>query len=101
MPSNSVSICPHVAALGIGACRAENLLCEGARSAGSRDRDPEVIYRALARREPAASAALGAGVAIPHARIDRIDHRGHAPAQNPFGHRLPRPDHKLVAPVFT
>jgi len=36
--------------------------------------DPEPILRALWRRELIGSTALGCGVAIPHARIDGIEH---------------------------
>jgi PTS system nitrogen regulatory IIA component len=35
--------------------------------------DADAVFRALARREQAASTALGAGVAIPHARVDAIE----------------------------
>ena len=98
MASNSVSICPHVAALDIDAYRAENLLREAARrAAGFCGRDPEVIYRALARREQAASTALGAGVAIPHARIDGIDHRITLLLRTRSAIDFRAPDHKPVA----
>jgi PTS system nitrogen regulatory IIA component len=97
MPSPSVSTCPHVAALDVDAYRAEGLLREAARlAAGFCDSDPAVIYRALARREQAASTALGAGVAIPHARIDGIDQRVTLLIRTRWAIDFRAPDHKPV-----
>ena len=56
-----------------------------------------MIYRALARREQAASTALGGGVAIPHARIDGIDHRVTLLLRTRSAIDFRAPDHKPVA----
>src|SRR5262249_52683763 len=42
--------------------------------AASHDLAPAPLLRALWRREQAGSTALGHGIAIPHARIDGIEH---------------------------
>jgi PTS system nitrogen regulatory IIA component len=98
MASRSISTCPHVAALDVDAYRAEDLLREAARRAAAFcDTDPEVIYRALSRREEAASTALGGGVAIPHARIDGIGHRVALVLRTRSAIDFRAPDHKPVA----
>jgi PTS system nitrogen regulatory IIA component len=98
MATQSVSICPHVAALDVDAYRAEELLRDAVRRAAAFcDTDPEVIYRALSRREQSASTALGGGVAIPHARIDGIDHRVALLLRSRSAIDFRAPDHKPVA----
>jgi PTS system nitrogen regulatory IIA component len=36
--------------------------------------DPKVLYRALEERERLASTAIGDGIAIPHGKLDSVDH---------------------------
>jgi PTS system nitrogen regulatory IIA component len=36
--------------------------------------DPKVLHRVLAERELLASTAIGDGIAIPHGKLDNIDH---------------------------
>jgi PTS system nitrogen regulatory IIA component len=36
--------------------------------------DPKILYRALEERERLASTAIGDGIAIPHGKLDSVDH---------------------------
>ena len=69
------SICPLEVALAVDIRDKEQALASAAKLVNrSLALDPEPIERALSRREQAGSTALGYGIAIPHARIDGIDH---------------------------
>lgn len=97
MASRIVSTCPSVASLDIEAHVAGDLLRAAARLGAERcGVDPDRIFRALARREQAASTALGAGVAIPHARVDGIDHRVTMLLRTRVALHFRAPDHKPV-----
>jgi PTS system nitrogen regulatory IIA component len=67
-------LAPVAVALDVDASRAEDLVRAAARLvADETELDAERTWRALWRREQAASTALGLGVAVPHARIDDIE----------------------------
>jgi PTS system nitrogen regulatory IIA component len=68
-------VCPRQVALDIDAPnKREALAAIASLCAESHNLAPAPLLRALWRRERAGSTALGDGVAIPHARIDGIDH---------------------------
>jgi PTS system nitrogen regulatory IIA component len=68
-------VCPRHIALDVEARNGREALAAIATlCAEAHDLPPAPLLRALWRREQAGSTALGHGVAIPHARIDGIDH---------------------------
>jgi len=68
-------VCPRHVALDVDARnKREALAAIASLCAESLDLLPAPLLRALWRREQAGSTALGHGVAIPHARIDGIEH---------------------------
>jgi PTS system nitrogen regulatory IIA component len=68
-------VCPRHIALDVAAGnRREALAAIASLSSDSHDLAPAPLLRALWRRERAGSTAIGHGVAIPHARIDGIEH---------------------------
>ena len=67
--------CPDVTALDVDVRDAPSLLrAVAARVGGHAGVAADAVYRALERRELAASTALGHGVAVPHARIASLPH---------------------------
>lgn len=97
MASRIVSTCPSIASLDVDVHAAGDLLHVAAQlCAGRCGVDPERVRRALVRREQAASTALGAGVAIPHARVDGIDHRVTMLLRTRQAIDFHAPDHKPV-----
>lgn len=68
-------VCPRHVALDVDARnKREALAAIASLCAESHDLAAASLLRALWRREQAGSTALGRGVAIPHARIDAIEH---------------------------
>ncbi len=97
MAARHVSICPHVVERDVEAPDADGLLRAAAdalaRSAGC---SPDLAFRALSRRESAASTGLGAGVAVPHARLPGFPHRVTAVLRVRLPIAFRAPDHKPV-----
>ncbi|MCC6379795.1 MAG: PTS sugar transporter subunit IIA [Burkholderiales bacterium] len=93
-----VSICPHVVERDVDAFDADHLLRIAAAvmaEAGACSAD--AAFRALSRREAAASTGLGAGVAVPHARLNGLGHRVTALLRTRIPVAFRAPDHKPVA----
>ena len=68
-------VCPRHIALDVDAQnKREALAAIASLCAESHGLPPAPLLRALWRREQAASTALGRGVAIPHARIEGVEH---------------------------
>ena len=97
MAVKPVSTCPHLVARDIDARGADALLRVAAdvlaRAGGA---SPDLAFRALSRRESAASTALGVGVAVPHARLPGLDHRLTALLRTRYPIAFRAPDHKPV-----
>lgn len=97
MTAKLVSICPHLVERDVDAPDADGVLRAAADAlAHAAACSPDVAFRALSRRESAASTGLGAGVAVPHARLPGLSHRVTAVLRMRLPIAFRAPDHKPV-----